>query len=137
MQSLEFETRSRAVMREVLSRKDEIGARLLRQVNAYLKECFKGQSAPHVSELAITLGCSVSTLSRRFRSRVGVNLSDYFKDQQVACAQRLLRYKRFNVDRIVKQAGFGTRRTFYRAFKRRTGITPSEYRRRVLPPSAT
>lgn len=135
MQSHKLEKRNRAVMREVLSRKDASDAQLLRQVNEYLKQCFRDESPPHVSELASKLGLSISALSRRFRATGGVMLSTYFKDQQVACAQRLLRLKRHSVDRIGRKAGFGTQRTFFRAFKQRTGLTPEEYRVRYAATS--
>ena len=131
MQSRELESRARELMREVVSRKDTTGAQLLREVNAYLRQCFKRESPPHVSELAGILGFSVSGLSRKFRGSTGTNLSSCFKDQQVACAQRLLRLGRLSISRVGRKAGFGTRRTFYRAFRQRTGMTPSEYRTRI------
>lgn len=115
-------------MRGVASRHDEAGRALLRNVNNYLRRCFSEESPPHVSELAVMLDYSVGGLSRLFRARTGVKLSDYFKDQQIACAKRLLRSRRYSVTRIAGKSGFGTERTFFRAFKQRTGMTPDQYR---------
>lgn len=120
--------RTTEVMREVIARADPAAKKLLREANKYLRRSFKAESPPHVAEFARLLGLTPSALSRRFSSLAGTSASTYFKDQQVECAKRLLRNTRYSVTRIGYRAAFRTRRTFYRAFRHRTGLTPGEYR---------
>jgi AraC family transcriptional regulator len=68
-------------------------------------------------------------LSRTFVSTYGLSLSNYLKRRQLAHAERLLETSRLSTTRIAYLAGFGTRRTFYRAFRRDTGLSPDQYRR--------
>lgn len=82
-----------------------------------------------MSELATILGMSRERLSRDFTAAYGVPLSAYLKRRQVRHAQRLLAGSDLSTTRIGYLCGFGTRRTFYRAFRRSTGLSPDQYRR--------
>jgi AraC-like DNA-binding protein len=102
----------------------------LRQaVDEYLRRCFSSEATPRVSELATLLGVPREKLSRAFAALHGISLSAYLKHQQLAYAERLLVSSRLSTTRIGYLAGFGTRRTFYRAFRRDTGMSPDQYRR--------
>jgi len=98
-------------------------------VEEYLDRCFSTEEPPRVSELATVLGISRETLSRDFAASHGSSLSAYLKQRQVAHAQTLLAGTDFSTTRIAYLCGFGTRRTFYRAFKRATDSSPDQYRR--------
>lgn len=102
----------------------------LRQaVDAYLLRCFSTEETPRVSELAEVLGLAREKLSRAFAVEAGESLSAYLKRRQVSHAERLLTTSSLSTTRIGYLAGFGTRRTFYRAFRRDTGMSPDQYRR--------
>jgi AraC-like DNA-binding protein len=81
------------------------------------------------SELAQRMKVTPARLTREFRDAVGVDVSAYLRRQQIESAKRLLR-EGARPAMIAAKAGFGTVRTFYRAFRRLTGITPAEYLRR-------
>ena len=89
------------------------------------------EEPPRVSELADVLGVSRETLSRDFAAHYGTPLSAYLKQRQVAYAKKLLGQSRLSTTRIAYLCGFGTRRTFYRSFKRETGLSPDKYRKQV------
>ena len=95
----------------------------------YVMECMRREDTPRASELAAQFGVTASHLSRTFRARYGVALSDYMKALQVRRAQRLLRTTQMDTTRIAYACGFGTRRTFFRAYRRMTGDSPVTYRR--------
>ena len=99
------------------------------EVARYVTECMRREDTPRASELALQFGISASHLSRAFRARYGVALSDYMKILQVRRAQRLLRTTELDTTRIAYACGFGTRRTFFRAYRRMTGDSPKRYRR--------
>ena len=102
---------------------------LRRSVEHYLRRCFSLEDTPRVSELAALLGMTREKLSREFAAAYGVALSSYLKLRQIAHAERLLETSALSTTRIGYLAGFGTRRTFYRAFRRQRGLSPDQYRR--------
>ncbi|MBV8516295.1 MAG: helix-turn-helix transcriptional regulator [Acidobacteria bacterium] len=98
-------------------------------IEQYLQHCFATETPPRVSDLAERLGMTREKVSRDFAAATGVALSDYLKAQQLALAQNLLASSKLSTTRIGYLSCFGTRRTFFRAFRRGTGMSPDEYRR--------
>lgn len=86
-------------------------------VDQYLHRCFSAEEAPRVSELAGIVGTSRERLSREFAATYGIPLSAYLKQRQLENAQHLLASSALSATRIGYLSGFGTRRTFYRAFR--------------------
>ena len=102
---------------------------LFEAVEGYLDRCFSTEEPPRVSELATVLGVTRESLSREFIAWYGMPLSAYLKQRQIAHARVLLGRSELTTTRIAYLCGFGTRRTFYRAFKRLTGMSPDQYRK--------
>jgi AraC-like DNA-binding protein len=103
-------------------------AALRRVADLYLRSCFEAETAPQVGELAAQLGIEAHHLAGRFREVLGCTPSEYLKRQQIAHAQELLRATSLPLNAVGYASGFGTRATFYRAFRRITGMTPAAYR---------
>jgi len=97
-------------------------------VESYLAECMNDGSPARASELAARLNITPVQLVREFRGSVGSNISVFLKARQVELAKLLLERTNLNTETIAFRAGFGTVRTFYRAFRRSTGMTPAAYR---------
>jgi AraC-like DNA-binding protein len=98
-------------------------------VARYVARCVRREDPPRISELAQEMDLTPEHLSRAFRSEHGVTLSEFIKAQQVRRAARLLRITRLSGTRIAYLCGFGTRRTFFRSFRQRMGLSPDEFRR--------
>lgn len=87
---------------------------------------------PELKDISAQLGVSVSTLKRRLSEQethyqgVCDNLRHRLALQYVSEPERSM------VD-VAFMLGFSELSTFYRAFKRWTGITPQQYRRQVTP----
>jgi|ERR1051326_6946573 AraC-like DNA-binding protein len=96
-------------------------------VDAYVDECIGLRTPPRATELAARMGISAVRLTRRLRTNLGVHPSRYIKERQVAHAKELLAGDA-TLDEIAIAAGFGTARTFFRAFSRFTGTTPAAWR---------
>jgi transcriptional regulator GlxA family with amidase domain len=73
------------------------------------------------------------TLKRRFKAATGVTLIDYVQNLRIEAAQRLLEKEQTAVDEISVQVGYEDPSFFRRLFKRRTGLSPAQYRRMFQP----
>jgi len=96
-------------------------------VDAYVDECMELRTPPRMTELAARMGLSVVGLNRCLGPSLGMHPSHYIKRLQVARAKELLAGDT-SLDEIAIAAGFGTPRTFFRAFSRFTGTTPGSWR---------
>lgn len=103
----------------------------LDRIEAYLDGCFARESPPRVTELAHVLGIARERLVETFREHIGVTPGDYLRRRQIALAMQLLRQTKTPVDRVGYMVGFGTRRTFFRVFRRLTALTPAQFRQRT------
>lgn len=87
-----------------------------------------GGERPSVPELAQLCGISVRHLHRQFLNLTGVRISDYIEGQIVSRAKSLLTGTPMPVRQIARDTGFEHANSFSRTFRRRTGMTPLQYR---------
>ena len=73
------------------------------------------------------------TLKRRFKAATGSTLIERVQNLRVEEAKRLLESEGVAVDEISAEVGYEDPAFFRRLFKRRTGLTPSQYRRMFQP----
>ena len=96
-------------------------------IETYLRSCPADQTAPRVSELARRLNVSRGTLISFVKKLRGTTPAKYFRQRRIRLAKTLLQ-RGWPLDRVARQSGFGTRRTFFRSFRAETGMTPDAYR---------
>jgi transcriptional regulator GlxA family with amidase domain len=77
-------------------------------------------------------------LRRLFRSAFKKSPAEFVEQLRLREAGRRLQTSRHSIDSIASAVGYASADVFRRAFERRLGITPREYRRRALvsPPAA-
>lgn len=80
--------------------------------------------------LAEVAGVSPRHLSRLFRAELGINPLAYVELTRIDIARRLLEDSAAPIKAIAYAAGFGSTTTLRRAFLRRLGVTPLQYRLR-------
>ncbi len=90
-----------------------------------------------VERLAARVAMSPRHFARVFRDEIGVTPAVYVESARVEVAQRLLETTSLPVEDIARAAGFGTVETQRRAFARRVGASPREYRDRFRPARAS
>jgi transcriptional regulator GlxA family with amidase domain len=86
-----------------------------------------------VERLASRVAMSPRHFARVFRAEVGCPPAVYVESARVEVARRMLESTGLPVDGIARAAGFGTAETMRRAFARRVGASPTDYRDRFRP----
>jgi len=87
--------------------------------------------APAIFELAELCGLSVRQLTRGFRVSRDCSLGSYTSQSQIGHAKRLLS-EDHSVGATAAALGFSSSSSFCFAFRRETGMTPKQYRERLL-----
>jgi transcriptional regulator GlxA family with amidase domain len=83
-----------------------------------------------IDELATQNNVSQRTLIRRFNSALGMPPNTYLQSVRIERARKMLEESDFNIDTIMNKIGYEDASSFRRLFKKRTGLTPTEYRNR-------
>ncbi|MGO4937836.1 helix-turn-helix transcriptional regulator [Fundicoccus sp. Sow4_H7] len=74
------------------------------------------------------LGIDQYTLSREFKRIVGINFIEYLTDIRISHAKHLLISSDRKINDVAQQVGYNSS-YFNRIFKKKTGLTPGEYRK--------
>jgi AraC-like DNA-binding protein len=104
---------------------------LERTADLYLRDCYERRTAARSDEYAQHLELTRQYLARRAAGVLGMPLRDFLRSRQLLYAERLLRTTSYSTVEIAAMSAFGTRPTFYRAFKAAYGMTPGQYRKQV------
>ncbi|HEX3771799.1 MAG TPA: AraC family transcriptional regulator ligand-binding domain-containing protein [Polyangiaceae bacterium] len=106
-----------------------VGGRSAARVRQYLG-ALPPSRIPDMPETARSLGMSERSL-RRHLAADGTSYRDVVRDVLEASAGRLLRDPGRSIKETASALGFADAAAFHHAFKRWTGVTPLEYRRRL------
>lgn len=101
---------------------------VMRQDKPYIQPNLK------IADLASAVGTSAHTLSYVFNQHLERNYYDYINDYRIAEFKRLVNkdeYARYTLSALAELCGFSSRASFFRYFKKATGITPNEYVRSI------
>ena len=91
------------------------------------------RDADAIRRVIAVAGIPERTLKRRFRSATDMTLIDYLQNLRVEEAKRLLETGELPVESVSAAVGYEDTSFFRRLFKRRTGLTPAQYRRMFQP----
>lgn len=100
-------------------------ARLEREVRERLSDPFP------VREMAELCGMSVRTFYRNFLDNYGVSPNKYLQLKRIERAKDLLGDRDLSVEEAAARCGFADSAFFRTIFSRETGMTPSQYRKKV------
>ena len=83
-----------------------------------------------VEDISLETGLSEAYLSRLFHKEVGVTISTYIAVKRVETAQNMLKYSDYSALDIGNYLAFSTHSHFISTFKKYTGMTPGEFRKK-------
>lgn len=86
-----------------------------------------------VEQLAQRLHMSPRQFTRRFSAAFSATPRNYVEQLRIEAAKPLLESSRKEIRRIAIECGFGSAEAMRRAFARRLGVSPSDYRARFGP----
>lgn len=87
-----------------------------------------------IADLATAIGTTAHALSYVFNQHLQRSYYDYVNDYRIAEFKRLVgmdEYARYTLSALAELCGFSSRASFFRYFKKATGITPNEYIRQI------
>lgn len=87
-----------------------------------------------LEQVAAAAGVSPPTVTRLFRRHLGTSPLAWVLDARVEAAKLLLTTTALPVAQVARRVGFGDAYYFSRQFRRRTGTTPTTWRRRWSAP---
>ena len=95
----------------------------------YIGEHFR-ENLP-ISRVARTFGYNESYFSRYFRKTFGVSFVRYLTMVRLREAVLLMQSEKHTITEAAIESGFGSTRSFYRAFYEEFGCSPKEYLKRI------
>lgn len=99
----------------------------IRSILDYCSQNFKQDIS--LSSLQEEIHLSKYYISHLFGEKLGVSFNEYINSLRVSEACRHLRLGEMSITEISEMSGFGTLRTFNRAFQKQMGMSPSQYRK--------
>ena len=101
---------------------------LVKDVQTWLEQHFAENIT--LEELSIRFNVTTRTLIRRFNAVLGTAPNQYLQAIRIEAAQKRLEETENSIDFVMHQVGYQDASSFRRLFRKKTGLTPLEYRRR-------
>ena len=86
-----------------------------------------------LDSVSAMLNLSASYFSALFKRTFQVNFLDYLTELRMEAAKDLLRDPLRSTAEVAGMVGYESANYFTRAFKKKVGMTPTDYRRRAAP----
>lgn len=85
-----------------------------------------------VKDISACVNLSASYVCTYFKAETGVTLNQYITEFRMEKAKHLLADPRYKINDISAAVGYNDGNYFGKSFRKHTGLTPSEYREKVL-----
>ncbi len=110
----------------LLQEREKGNKRLIEKARHYIHENYDKELS--LESVAEHVHLSPTYLSSIFKREYQENFVDYVSNYRIEKAKELLREGRLKVNAVAGMVGIGNVKYFYKVFKKRTGLTPSEYK---------
>lgn len=98
----------------------------LSAITSYMKENYAQELS--LEEVARIFGYSPTYLSRMFQKYAGITYKSYLQNIRLEYAMKDLKGGKYNITETALRSGFSGSKAMARAFRKKYGILPSEYR---------
>lgn len=112
------------------SRKDQTADMMVNYARQYIGENYRKPVV--VEELARQAGISTNYFRTVFKERAGITIYEYTMQVRMEKARELLKDERQKVKDIGALVGYESSAHFGSVFRKKFGMTPNEYRRKIL-----
>lgn len=120
--------RSMEICDKIEQKRDWKAEERKRQIQKYMEENFSRIELN--ADVAVDeLGISEKYLYAYIKEQTGKTFAVYLEELRVAHARHCLECTDWSNEKIAQESGFGSANTFYRIFKKYTGVSPSVYRK--------
>ena len=102
--------------------------KLVEQAISYMQENYKAHI--NLDDIVSGIFLSKDYFRQIFRKITGTSITSYIQDLRIREACRLLETTNSNSAEIARKSGFNDIKFFYQTFKKATGQTPAEYRKK-------
>lgn len=83
-----------------------------------------------VQDIADELKINRSYLSSLFKKETGKSISDFIREEKIKAAANMLKFSEYSSSDIAKYFGFASQSHFIECFRKQTGLSPKEYRKK-------
>jgi AraC family transcriptional activator of pobA len=125
-----LETMFHYILSDDFNKTDDASSLMLRQIEE--KVLNRDGKAVTVNELAAELSYTRSHLSKSFKEITGDNLKAYIDKTRIRKVEEMLRYREHSITEIAADLGFNDIFSFSKFFKKHTGFSPKEFKRKVV-----
>ena len=98
----------------------------LSAITSYMKENYAQELS--LEEVARIFGYSPTYLSRMFQKYAGITYKSYLQNIRLEYAMKDLKGGKYNITETALRSGFSGSKAMARAFRKKYGILPSEYK---------
>ena len=109
---------------------DSVDGDRLRQISNFIKDRY--QEPLVVADVAEEIGMTVPAFCRYFKKVTKKTFNQFLNEYRIGHARRMIRKSPFTLAAISLDCGFSNISNFNKQFKRITGETPSEFRKRHI-----
>lgn len=88
-----------------------------------------------IDDMAEAVNMGRTVFYEKIRQLVGVSPSDFLRQVRMQRARQLIAKSNMNISQVAYAVGFTDPKYFAKCFKKETGMTPSEYRDRIIAAS--
>ncbi len=103
----------------------------LKRLHQYVEQSYSEQIS--LGKAASIAALERSYFSSYFHAKVGITFTDWLQQVRVKKAMEVIRASDFSITEVAYEVGFGDLRTFERAFKQHTRMTPMEFKKSARP----
>lgn len=116
--------------RNILTKKEMLMNDAIAKSKRYIEENYKKDIS--LDDVSRMVDISPYYFSKLFKEETGENFIEYLTNLRIERAKKLLQLREMSIKTVCIETGYSDPNYFSRIFKKQVGVTPSEFRERVV-----